>query len=148
MSHSPDRTKAKLSVTIPAGLLQDWTNTVTLTAQNGDYDTSLVQSIRITYPHLYVADSDRLKFTGRAGDELNMTGFTSAPTVLDITDPNHPVQVTGQVISNSGNYAIALQVPWTTTNPVVASAAYAAGGGCRSDRERRRRVAEPSVTLA
>ncbi|MFZ0808925.1 MAG: C25 family cysteine peptidase, partial [Candidatus Sulfotelmatobacter sp.] len=106
--------KGELSVTIPAGLLQDSTNTVTLTAQNGEYDTSLVQSIRITYPHLYVADSDVLKFSGRAGDELDISGFTNAPTVLDITDANHTVQVTGQVISNSGNYTIALQVPWTT----------------------------------
>jgi uncharacterized repeat protein (TIGR01451 family) len=109
--------KGQLNVTLPAGLLQDWTNTVTLTAQNGEYDTSLVQSIRITYPHLYVADSDVLKFSGRAGDELNIAGFTSAPTVLDITDANHPVQVTGQITANSGNYVIALQVPWTTTNP-------------------------------
>ena len=109
--------KGEFSVTIPVGLLQDWTNTVTLTAQNGEYDTSLVQSIRITYPHMYVADSDTLKFSGRAGDELSITGFTSAPTVLDITDTNHPVQVTGQVTSSNGNYAVALQVPWTTTNP-------------------------------
>ncbi len=109
--------KGELNVTIPAGLLQGSTNTVTLTAQNGEYDTSLVQSIRITYPHMYVADSDTLKFSGRAGDELNIAGFTSAPTVLDITDANHPLQVTGQITSNSGQYAIALQVPWTTTNP-------------------------------
>lgn len=109
--------KGTLSVTIPAGLLQNSSNTVTLTAQNGEYDTSLVQSIRITYPHLYIADSDTLKFSGRAGDELNVSGFSSAPTVLDITDPNHPVNVMGQVAPNNGKYTIALQVPWTTTNP-------------------------------
>jgi len=105
-----------LTVTIPPGVLLDWNNTVTLTAQNGDYDTSLVNYIRITYPHRYVADADTLRFTGQAGEELTITGFTSAPTVLDITDPNRPVQITPQVASNSGQYAIALQVPWTTTN--------------------------------
>ncbi len=78
---------------IPPGVLQAGSNTVTLTAQNGDYDTSLVDYIRITYPHLYVADTDQLKFTGRAGDELMVSGFTSAPAVLDITDPNRPVRV-------------------------------------------------------
>jgi len=106
--------KGKISLPIPPGLLQDWSNTVTLTAQNGDYDTSLVQSIRITYPHKYEADAGLLKFTGRAGDELNVTGFDSAPTVVDITDPNHPMQLTGQVTANNGKYAMALQVPWTT----------------------------------
>ncbi len=111
--------KGTLSLTLPPGLLQDWNNTITLTAQNGDYDTSLVESIRITYPHLYVADSDQLKFTGRAGDEIKVSGFASAPTVLDITDPGRPVQLAPQVSSNSGKFNIAVQVPWTTTNPAA-----------------------------
>lgn len=106
-----------LSVSIPAGVLQPSSNTVTLTAQNGEYDTSLVNYVRIAYPHSYVADSDQLKFTGRAGDEIVVSNFTSAPVVLDITDPNRPVQLTPQVTSNEGNYTIALQVPFTTTNP-------------------------------
>jgi len=108
--------KGDLSVSLPPGLLQEGSNTVTLTAQNGDYDSSLVQSIRITYPHQYVADSDELRFTGRTGDEITVSGFTSAPTVLDISDPNHPVQVTPQVSSSNGQYQVALQVPWTRWN--------------------------------
>jgi uncharacterized repeat protein (TIGR01451 family) len=111
--------KGKLTVTVPPGLLQDGHNNVTLTAQNGDYDTSLVQSIRITYPRKYVADSDVLKFYGRPGDELNVSGFTDSPTVLDVTDPNRPVQLTPRVTSTNGKVAIALQVPWTTTNPAT-----------------------------
>jgi uncharacterized repeat protein (TIGR01451 family) len=111
--------QGNLSVDVPPGMLQAGINTVTLTAQNGDYDTSLVDYIRITYPHKYVADSDQLKFTGRAGDEVQVSGFTSAPTVLDITDPNRPVQLTPQISSTGGNYQIAVQVPFTTTNPVA-----------------------------
>src|SRR5271157_4090038 len=105
--------KGNLSVNLPPGLLQEGSNTVSLTAQNGDYDSSLVQSIRITYPHQYVADSDELKFTGLAGDEINLSGFTSAPTVLDISDPDHPVQLAPQVSASNGQYEVALQVPWT-----------------------------------
>ncbi len=106
--------KGRLTVTLPSGLLLSGSNTVTLTAQNGDYDTSLVESIRITYPHWYVADSDALTFTARAGDEVSVSGFTTAPQVIDITDPNSPVQLTPQVNSNNGSYQIAMQVPWTT----------------------------------
>ncbi len=109
--------KGRLIVTIPPGVLLAGSNTVTLTSQNGDYDTSLVDYIRITYPHLYAAENDRLKFTGRAGDEVLVSDFTSAPVVLDITDPSHPVQLTPQVISMNGKYSIAVQVPFTTTNP-------------------------------
>ena len=105
-----------LSANIPVGVLQSGSNTVTLTAQNGDYDTSLLDSIRITYPHLYAADSDRLKFTGHAGDEISVSGFTSAPVVLDITDPNRPMLLTPQVTASDGAYNVAFQVPFTSVS--------------------------------
>jgi uncharacterized repeat protein (TIGR01451 family) len=114
--------KGKFRVSLPPGTLKEGVNTVTLTAQDGAYDTSLVQSIQITYPHPYTADSDSLKFTGRAGDELKLTGFTSVPSaVLDITDPDQPVELTPQITgdTNSTHYALEFQVPWTTTNPAA-----------------------------
>lgn len=109
--------KGRLIVSLPPGSLQEGSNNVTLTAENGDYDTSLVQSIRITYPHQYVADSDQLKFSGRAGDEIVVNGFTSQPTVLDITDPGAPVQLAPRITANQGTYKLGVQVPWTTTSP-------------------------------
>jgi uncharacterized repeat protein (TIGR01451 family) len=113
--------KGTLIVNLPPGTLLEGNNTVTLTAQNGDYDTSLVESIRITYPHLYVADFDKLKFTGRAGDEIRVRGFVSVPTVIDITDLDRPVQLTPQVSPVNGRNEIAVQVPWTTTNTTASA---------------------------
>jgi uncharacterized repeat protein (TIGR01451 family) len=104
-----------LRVDIPPGVLLSGSNTVTLTAQNGDYDTSLVDYIRIAYPHLYVADSDQLKFLGRSGDEMTVSGFASAPTIVDVTDPDRPVQLTPRVTSSNGNYSASVQVPFLTT---------------------------------
>jgi uncharacterized repeat protein (TIGR01451 family) len=114
-----------LQVNLPPGLLQAGANTLTLTAQNGEYDTSLVQSIRVTYPHNYAADSNRLKFTGRAGDQLKITGFTSAPVVVvDVTNPAQPVELTPEVSSDTTKtptqYTVELQVPWSTTNSAAA----------------------------
>ncbi|MGA8432267.1 MAG: C25 family cysteine peptidase, partial [Candidatus Sulfotelmatobacter sp.] len=103
-------------VSVPPGVLLDGTNSVTLTAQNGQYDINLVDYIRIVYPHTYVADSDELKFSGLAGDEISLTGFSAAPvSVLDITNPNQPVQLTPTISSANGKYEVAIQVPWTTT---------------------------------
>jgi uncharacterized repeat protein (TIGR01451 family) len=104
--------KGTLSVDLPTGVLLPGSNTVMLTSQNGDYDTSLVDYIRIRYPHLYVADSDQLKFLGRGGDELTVSGFTSAPVVFDITDADRPLQLTPSVTSSQGKYSAALQVPF------------------------------------
>jgi uncharacterized repeat protein (TIGR01451 family) len=113
--------KGQFGVNLPPGSLQEGGNTVTLTSQNGEYDTSLVQSIQITYPHKYVADSDALKFTGRTGDQLVVGGFTTTPIVLDITDPNNPVHLMPQVTTVNGTYQIALQVPWVGANPAASA---------------------------
>jgi len=114
--------KGTFHVNLPPGLLLDGPNTITLTAQGGEYDDSVVQSIRIAYPHSYLADSDRLTFTGRAGEELKVGGFTSTPTiVLDITNPDQPVALTPQIASDSTSnptqYSLEVQVPWSTSNP-------------------------------
>jgi len=116
--------KGRFRASLPPGILRDGVNTVTLTSQDGQYDLSLVQSIQVTYPHAYIADSDSLKFIGRAGDELKLTGFTSPPAaVLDITDPDQPVELTPQVTSdtNSNRYALEVQVPWSATNSAAAN---------------------------
>jgi len=111
--------KGKMIFDLPAGILKTGSNTVTLSAQNGDYDLSFVDYVRITYPHRYVAEADRLKFTGHAGDEISVSNFSSVPQVFDITDPNRPVQLTPQATSQGGKYQIGVQVPFTTTNPVA-----------------------------
>ncbi|HEV3307402.1 MAG TPA: C25 family cysteine peptidase [Candidatus Sulfotelmatobacter sp.] len=116
--------KGRFHVTVPPGLLRDGSNTVTFTSQDGEYDYSLVQSIRVAYPHTYVADSDEIVFTGRRGDEIKVIGFSQASVaVLDITDPNQPVQLTPQVMqdptSKKNGYSIEVQVPWSTTVPAA-----------------------------
>jgi uncharacterized repeat protein (TIGR01451 family) len=117
----------KFHVILPPGVLQADSNTITLTAQNGEYDTSLVSDIRIAYPHLYAADSDQLKFTGRAGEEITVGGFTNGTiALLDITDPAQPVQLSPQIVAspgsvNQGTYTFTVQVPWTTTAGVASA---------------------------
>ena len=118
--------KGRLSVNLPPGVLLEGNNTLTLTAQGGAYDTSLVDYVRIEYRHSYVADSGKLKFSGRAGAELKVAGFENVPAaVLDITNPDQPVALTPQVLTNqvstnqastNGKYTLGIQVPWTTTN--------------------------------
>jgi uncharacterized repeat protein (TIGR01451 family) len=114
--------KGRFHVSLPPGLLQEGANTITFTSQDGAYDYSLVQSIRVTYPHTYAADADELIFTGRPGDELKLSGFSQAPvTIVDITNPNQPVELTAQVTkdttSKAIDYQLEVQVPWFTTNP-------------------------------
>ncbi len=62
-------------------------------------------------------------FTGRAGDELKISGF-SQPTVgiYDITNPDRPVQLSAQTIANPGQqtgYTAQVQVPWSADSSVA-----------------------------
>lgn len=65
---------ANVTLPIPRGILQN-VNTVTLTAQGGANDVSLVDHVDLTYPRSYTAQSDSLKFTAEAGDQVVVHGF-------------------------------------------------------------------------
>ncbi|MGD0758118.1 MAG: C25 family cysteine peptidase [Candidatus Sulfotelmatobacter sp.] len=148
----------KFHVSLPPGVLQVDNNTITLTAQNGEYDTSLVSDIRIAYPHLYAADSDQLKFTARAGEEVSVGGFTNGMiAVLDITNPAQPVQIAPQIVASNGTYSFAAQVPWTTnagatparhTLLAVAADRIAVAAGLRANHPSAWHSAQPGAEIA
>jgi len=63
---------------VPRDVLQTDVNTVTLTAQGGASDLSLVDHIKLTYPRAYTAQSDSLKFTAEAGTRSWCMASTNA----------------------------------------------------------------------
>ncbi|HEY9232172.1 MAG TPA: C25 family cysteine peptidase [Blastocatellia bacterium] len=97
------------SYSVPAFLLQEGQNTVTLVGQNGSSDISLVDYLRLTYDHTYTADDDRLKLTAQAGQPLTVNGFSnSAVRVFDITDAAAVQEIIGQVQSPGASYSVSL----------------------------------------
>jgi uncharacterized repeat protein (TIGR01451 family) len=106
--------KGKMRVDLPSGLLQD-TNTVKLTALDGDSDISLVDHITITYPHSLTADGDQLKFSARAGAPVQIAAFQETSVrVFDISAPSQPVELATRMVSGGdGSYAVQVQVPWS-----------------------------------
>jgi hypothetical protein len=75
------------SFDVPLSSLQNGANTLTFTPVAGG-GVSLVDYARITYPHAYRADSDKLRFNLRGTQSLSVDGF-STPNVrlIDYTDP-------------------------------------------------------------
>ena len=87
-----DRHTAKF--TVPASWLVSGANTLEFIAQNGWEDVSVVESVRLTYPHLYRADDNLLAFTVAGGAEVSVTGFAGeAIAAVDITDANDPIRL-------------------------------------------------------
>jgi len=109
---------AQQSFPVEPSLLQNGTNTVTLTALNGDNDVNLVQSIALHYAHTYAADADWLRATAYAGSELHLTGFTNPQIrVFDITDPLNILELAAKISPESGTYGASLAL--STSGPAV-----------------------------
>ena len=100
------------SLTINSSLVTDGTNTVTLTALNGDNDVSVTQSIQLRYPHTYEADTNWLRATANAGSTVHVSGFTVAQVrIFDITDPLNILELNGRVASEFGSFSVSATIP-------------------------------------
>jgi hypothetical protein len=102
----------RAEIEVPHDLLLEGENVVTLTAQGGSMDVSLVDYIRLTYWRTYTADEDALRFRASGGEWLSIGGFSSSEIkVRDITDPMRIFNVRGKVMEQDSGYAITVKVP-------------------------------------
>jgi hypothetical protein len=93
-------------------VLREGENVVTLQSVNGPSDVSLVDSIRISYQHSYVADNDSLTFPARPGESVNVTGFSSKDVrVFDVTDERSVEELTVSVDQTRNGYEATVTVP-------------------------------------
>lgn len=100
---------------IPSGALTNGSNSITLLAQQGENDLSLVDTIDLSFPHTFTAESDILKFTADAGETVSIGGFARpARRLIDITDPFHPHEVSHELASENGGFTLTANIPWTT----------------------------------
>jgi hypothetical protein len=104
--------RGAVEIKVPYNLLLEGENIVTLAAQGGDQDISLVDYIRLTYWRTYTANDDALKFTAMAREWVTIEGFSSELIrAVDITDPMGMFSVLGKVKSYDSGYAITFKVP-------------------------------------
>ena len=111
-----DQQQGRERFTIPNGILVNGANTITLTAQQGSNDISLIDTIDVSYPHTYTAESDQLKFSANSGATVAVSGFSQPPTrLIDVTNPQQPFAVSFQTSTALGTYSLNCQVPWTSS---------------------------------
>ncbi len=103
---------ATQSFSIDSSLIVEGTNSVTLTALDGDNDVSAVQSVKLQYLHTYTADANWLRATAQAGTDLHISGFSNPQIrVFDVTDPLNIFQVNGKIVQESGAYSVNVALP-------------------------------------
>jgi len=79
---------------VPLSMLIDGANTISFVALNGDTDVSVLEALRLTYPHRLAADGDALKVSAVAGTVVTASGFTSnSVRAIDVTDPLDPIEL-------------------------------------------------------
>ncbi|HZI87668.1 MAG TPA: C25 family cysteine peptidase [Pyrinomonadaceae bacterium] len=96
------------------GVLREGENTVTFQRLNGEMDISLVDYVRLSYPHTFQADDDYLQFV--LAGSARVSGFSNPRVyLLDITEP-HNVHVHSQKTEKTvDGYSITLQTDQTRT---------------------------------
>jgi hypothetical protein len=73
---------------------------------------SFVESIRITYQHIYTADNDALRFTLSKKQKTAIGGFSTAQIrVIDVTDPDDVREVKASVEQRDGGYWVTVNAP-------------------------------------
>ncbi|MBN2450899.1 MAG: hypothetical protein JXR77_10950, partial [Lentisphaeria bacterium] len=96
---------------LPCALLEG-DNLVTLSAGGGEDDVSVVDTIRVTYPRLYVAEQDALACTVAGGETVTISGFTRDDIrVVDVTDPEDLCLVRGTTRGEAGAFRHTVSLP-------------------------------------
>ncbi|MEK6300258.1 MAG: C25 family cysteine peptidase [Acidobacteriota bacterium] len=115
-------------MTVPHGLLREGDNVVTLVAEGGLSDVSLVDYVRVTYWHTYTADQDALAMTvadqttAVAGLAQTIAGFSNRLIrVMDITNAGDPQELIGRIEEREGGgFAVTVGVQGNGPRTLIA----------------------------
>jgi hypothetical protein len=109
-------------VPIPHSWLTEGENLVSLVAQGGQSDVSVVDYIRLTYWRTYAAEEDSLRFSSSAGRQVVITGFTDPGIrVVDITKPTQVQEITGLAVEPEGqDYTVRFRTTGTGIRTLLA----------------------------
>ena len=94
---------------VPEVALQEGSNLLTLTVEGAETDVTVVDSVELTYPHSYIADSDALHFTASGGQAATIVGFSNSQiSVVDITEPEFVTLVPCTLTKQAEGYAVTI----------------------------------------
>ena len=95
-------------------------NDVVLVGQGDSPDQSLVASVEIDYPHLFVADGNTLSLTAPSATPIAIAGFASPDVrVMDVSDPTRPIELVTSVRAEGLRYTVTVNTPGATSWPAL-----------------------------
>jgi len=97
--------RASSTFIVPASLVAEGENRVSLVAMNGELDASAVVSVAVTYAHSYVADDGSLLAGVEGGARISISGFsTNDVEIVDVTDDRAPIRIVPAVVNGTASF--------------------------------------------
>ena len=116
-----DQANFSSTFTVLNSLLVAGANSLALAAENGANDITLVDTVLLSYPHSYAAESDYLRFTAAAASPVTIGGFSNNQIqVFDITDAAKVESVQGSIASQGSGFAVSFAPPGQGTRTLLA----------------------------
>jgi hypothetical protein len=104
-----DETSTNQTLAFPVSWLVDGDNSIKLVPVGSNHDTSVAEYVRLTYPHIFRADSDSVRFNIKSNQSARVDGFSTANIrVLDVTDPAGVAEVRPSVESAGAGFALTI----------------------------------------
>jgi CSLREA domain-containing protein len=95
--------RGTVRIPLQSAQLIDGANTVRLVANNQS-DISLVDFVRLTYPHLYRAENNSLNLSANGGQEVTIGNFTSKNIrVFDVTNPDQTIELAAHLLKTDAD---------------------------------------------
>ena len=108
-------------VPIPHSRLKEGANIIRLTPIGGSSDISLVDYVRVSYWHSFIADNNQLRFSAANRHVLRVNGFDNPQIrAFDVTNPNAPQEIAGRIEPGKTGYSITLRSVGTGTRQLLA----------------------------
>ncbi len=110
--HFTGAVQQSFRVSLPQALLLPGSNLVTLVSAGGETDVSLLERLALTYWRRFWAQDDRLRLQTQGYRSFVIEGF-SVPSlrVLDISEPNKPVELEASVSPGTEGYSVRVDLP-------------------------------------
>ena len=109
------------SFNVPNAWLLEGPNEIGFIARGQGDDISVIDSIRITYPHRYVLDGGALRLTAPGGTQVTLRSLVDTSLrVVDITKPERPVELTPVFGGRTGETTAAIGVSGRDTATLYA----------------------------
>ena len=106
---------------IQQSALKEGTNVVRLVTQGGIEDVTLVDYLKITYWHTFVADNNQLRFNASNRQAVSVDGFSNASIrVFDVTNLNSVQEIMGTIKPSKTGYSVSLITPGAGLRTLVA----------------------------